>query len=87
MIKTILSLVRNRISTKKSSYIPDTDIAQVLDVPENVKYSEIIKKINRLKSGADEMFNESAVHYLEVGISAIHCIETAIEDSGVTGIK
>ncbi len=55
--------------------------------PESLNYRELIKKISLKRSYYDEMYQQDGVQYLHVGLSAIKCIDSAINESNVIKIK
>lgn len=87
MLKSLISRYAMRLVKNRTTNFTNDHIQQALDSPENKKYSELIKKISLKRCYYDEMYAKDGTHYLKVGLSAIRCIEDAVNESNANEIK
>jgi len=84
--KIIPKSIKHRLK-KKYVILTVEDVQQAARQAKNNENVKLLKTISLKTSIYDEMYKKNGAHYLQVGLSAISCIEDAMNKSGIKRVQ
>ncbi len=87
MIRSLIRRFANRLVKNKTTFFTPEHVKNAMQNPDYNKYNELITQINLKRSYYDEMYAKDGTHYLQVGLSALKCVEAAIKQSNCNEVK
>ncbi|RYY71082.1 MAG: class I SAM-dependent methyltransferase [Chitinophagaceae bacterium] len=84
--KIVYRLLMRPFKNRYTFFTPE-HIENALSAQPHDRYNELIQNINLKRCYYDEMYDKDGSHYLKVGLSAIACIEEAMQHAEVNDVK